>query len=401
MLPSPEMPRFPSISAPAAAMPASIFARLVEKLARHDGETYPFHLGDTYLSPPVGARLESLGTPEVAGDARNYRYGAPAGDPELIAAVRAKLAARNGLEVGPGGVQITCGATHAFSCAARALFEPGDEVLLLTPCWPLFRGHVLAAGACPVEAPFSSRLLAEPGCNPRALLAPFIGPKTAAIYFVTPNNPDGKVLGRRELDAIADVARAHDLWVLADEVYEDFCFDGRTHLSIATLPGMAERTLTVHSFSKSYGQAGFRIGTLAGPEAVVTPIRKLANHSVYNVARALQGAALAALQGGAGFLAEARVTYEEARDLTVARLELPCRVPEGGSYVFVDLAPRLRPGETPLALLERLAEAGILLAPGEAFGAASASYARLCYTALPRARLEAGLARMAAVLGSG
>lgn len=397
------MPRFPHVSAPAAAIPASIFSRLVERLAQYQGEIYPFHLGDTYLPPPEEARLETLRWEEPNG-AWLYRYSAPAGEPELLAAVVDKLRRKNGLEVGPANVQITAGATHAFACAARALLDQGDEVLLLAPFWPLIRGHVLSVGARPVEVPFSSELYARPGVDPRTLVEPYVTPRTAAMYLSTPNNPDGKVLGARELEAIAALARERNLWVLADEVYEDFTFDGRRHASIAALPGMAERTVTAFSFSKSYGQAGLRVGYVVGPEPVIAAIRKLANHSIYNVPRATQRAALCALRHGEGFLARARDDYAGARDEAVAALErlgLPHAAPEGGSYVFVNLGRHLAAGERAVDVLERLAGQGILLAPGDAFGHAYASWARLCYTAVPRPRLREGLVRMAALLARG
>jgi aspartate/methionine/tyrosine aminotransferase len=392
------MPRFPEISTAAGGLPSSIFARLVDKLAGYRGEVFPFHLGDTHLLPPAAARLAALSW-EEAEAGRLYNYATPAGDPELLGALVAKLNGRNGLPVHVENLQVTAGATHVFSCATRALLDAGDEVLLLAPFWPLIRGHLISVGARAVEIPFSSRLYAAPDLDPRALLEPFITPRTAAIYVITPNNPDGKVLGARELQAIADVARRHDLWVLADEVYEEYAFDGRRHLSIAALPGMMERTITAFSFSKSYGQAGLRVGYAVGPAAAMSAVRKLANHSIYNVPRAMQRAALAALRTGEGFLSEARTLYRQARDVTCEALsgKLPVTVPEGGSYVFIDLAPFLGGGEL-FPLLERLASAGILLAPGEAFGQSFATHARLCYTAVPLERLRAGLARLVELL---
>ncbi len=391
------MPRHPTLSENACAMPASIFARLVERLAGFQGEVVPFHLGDTHIEPPPAARLENIAWAE-APSSRWYAYGQAAGDPELLEAVAAKLAARNHIRTSAAGIQITSGATHGFSCAAQALFDRGDEVLLLTPCWPIFRGHAISVGARPIEVPFTQRVLADPAADPRSFIAPYITPRTVAIYLITPNNPDGFVYGREHLAAIADLAIRHDLWVLADEVYEDYCFDGRVHTSIATLPGMADRTLTVFSFSKSYAQAGLRIGYITGPEPVLASVRKLANHGIYNVPRALQRAALNALETGAAFLTRTRETYQAARDLTLELLPVPTRVPSGGGYVFVDLSAHVGDAPTALPVLEKLASEGILLAPGEAFSREHAKWARLCYTSLTRTRLEAGLRRFADVL---
>jgi aspartate/methionine/tyrosine aminotransferase len=286
------MPRLGRVS---SALPESVFARLWPRLEAHAGEVFPFHLGDVHLPPAA---------PLSATDASFYPYGAPAGDPALLAALGDKLARRNQLH---GAVQITCGATHAFACATRALLDPGDEVVLLAPHWPLIRGQILACLATPIECAST---------DPRAK----ISPRTAALYVTTPGNPDGRVLAREELETVAAVAREHDLWVLADEVYEDFTFDGREHVSIGSLPGMAERTVTVFSFSKAYGLAGLRVGYLVGPPSLVDPVRKLANHSVFNVPVALQRTALAALESGAPYLAHARGEYQASRDLAHALL---------------------------------------------------------------------------------
>src|SRR5262249_31000770 len=154
------------------------------------------------------------------------------------------------------------------------------------------------------------------------------------------------------------------------------------HVSIGSLPGMAGRTLSAFSFSKSYAQAGLRVGYLHGPEAMVMVVRKLVNHSVYSVPRATQRAALAALAGGEPYLEAARADARAARDVSMAafaRMAVPGFAPEGGSYVFVDLG---RFGAAAIDVLEKLASQGILLAPGDAFGRAYGRWARFCYTAV-------------------
>ena len=222
-----------------------------------------------------------------------------------------------------------------------------------------------------------------------------VSPRTAAIYVTTPNNPDGKVVPKAALAAVAEVASEAGLWILSDEVYEDYVFEG-AHASIGAM--LPERTLTAFSFSKSYAQAGLRVGYLHGPEAVITTVRKLVNHAVYSVPRATQRAALAALRSGAEYLAATREELRGARDVAfeaLARLGIAPHRPEGASYVFVDLS---RFGDHSLGVLERLAGAGVLLAPGDAFGRSFAPWARFCYTAVPRARLIAGLARLSDML---
>ena len=248
------------ISRAARGLRVSIFARLSERFRSLPPDFVPMHIGDTWRLPPEEARLETLDwgrAPDL------YRYSHPSGLAPLLEALARKLRERNGIPATPDWLQVTHGATHALSCAARTLLDPGDEVLLLAPYWPLIPGVLSSMGAVPVEVPFSSRLLDRPDEDVEALLEAARTPRTRAVYFATPNNPDGHVLTRAHLEALGGFLRRHDLFGLADEVYEDTLYDGRTHVSLASLPGMAERTLSVYSFSKSYALAGARVGYVA------------------------------------------------------------------------------------------------------------------------------------------
>ncbi|MCU1277968.1 MAG: Aspartate aminotransferase, partial [bacterium] len=233
-----------------------------------------------------------------------------------------------------------------------------------------------------------------------AILEPHITARTAALYLTTPNNPDGKQLARRHLEQLAELARRHDLWVLADEVYEDLAW-AEPHLSIASLPGMAERTLTVFSLSKSYALAGHRLGYVVGAAAPMHALRKIANHTVYNVPSLLQRAALALVTDPSSrtWLAETKERYRQARDEAGALVQAPHFVPDGATYLFVDLS-RWAPSGDLWPLVERLLDAGVSIAPGEQFGRDFARHARICFTAVAPDRLRVGLARMAAVLSS-
>ncbi len=393
------VPRFPSLSAPTRGLPGSILDGLKRRAAVFGGPVIPLHIGDTHLAPPERSRLGALGF-SAGGDPDLYRYSPPPGKQRLIEALVKKLHQQNRLAfAGPDHVQVTVGATHALACAIRALLDPGDQLILPSPCWAHIRGVALAAGVRPVEAPFSHVLLRRPGADAEQLLEEFVTPETGAIYISTPNNPDGKVLSRAELDAVARVARRHDLWVLSDEVYEEIRHDGRVHTSIASLPGMAERTVTVFSFSKSYGQAGLRVGYAVGPPAAMDALRKMSHHTVYCVPRAMQRAALLALQTGAEFLAETRALYQSVRDAVHARLGDLCLRPQGSTYLFLDLGRFRRDGEPDaLGVLERIADAGVLLAPGAAFGHQYGDWARLCFTSVDRPALDEAIDRILAVL---
>lgn len=377
------MPRHPVLRP--VGVPVSYAGELRERARRSDA--YAFWLGDPCHEPPDVARLSTLELERP----EHYRYGPPRGDEALIAAIAAKLARKNRITAAASQLIVTAGATHALDCAMRAVIEPGDEVLVLSPHWPVVRGQVLAAGGRPVEVEFSSQLLRDPALDPAELLERHVGPRTTAVYVATPNNPDGKVLGTRELAAIRDVAIRHDLWIFADEVYEDCVFDGEL-LSIATLDGAGPRTFTIYSLSKSYALPGLRIGYLVSPPVAAARAAALALHSVFNLPLVLQRAARQALELGEPFLAAARTEYREARDIAVERLaRFGARTPEGGIYLFLDLRRFTRPGQRVLDFLGELADRGLLLAHGTAFGEAYADWARLCFAALPRPRLEAGL----------
>lgn len=395
------MPRVPALASAATAVRASVFAELQQKIderARRGGSLIPLQIGDTHLAPPEGGRLG-----DVLGDAVDpelYRYGAVTG----LATLRdlfAEQVRERGLPwvVGAKHLLVGAGATHALFCAAKVLLDPGDDVLLFAPYWPLAPGVLRAAGARPVEVPMSSRLYAEPRLDVRAALEAALTPHTTALYLITPNNPDGKVLSRENLEIVADFARHHGLWVFADEVYADFVFDG-AHTSIASLEGMAERTVTAHSFSKSHALAGARVGFVVAPEAVIAAARRISTHTIYNVPVVSQRAALGALRSGAAWLAGARARYGKARDLAAARLSVPgvrFGRAEGGAYLFADFTEKLD-GRPLRALLESAIDHGVLLAPGDAFGAGFERHARLCYTGVDEPQLEEGLARLVAAM---
>jgi aspartate/methionine/tyrosine aminotransferase len=189
------MPRVPALSGSARAIRESIFMRLQGRLARHGDDGVPLHLGDTYLPPPPAACAALTATPS------EHRYGAPVGEAPLLEALAGKLRGRNQLAwAAPKNLQVTIGATAALAAAARAVLDPGDEIICPTPHWPLIRGIVTNAGGVPVEVPLSQPLYADPQHDAAALLEPAITPRTVALYVTTPNNPDGKQLTRRHLE---------------------------------------------------------------------------------------------------------------------------------------------------------------------------------------------------------
>jgi N-succinyldiaminopimelate aminotransferase len=382
------MPRAPRVVPAVAEMPGAVYSPLGDRLRGHVGPLYPLHVGDTWRDPFDGGRMEDLA--QAAHPGIN-RYTATPGVADLVDAIVDKLRLRNALDVERAGVFVTGGATAGLSCAVGALVEPGEEVLILSPFWPLIRGIVQGWRALPVEVPFHDRV--GSAAEAVAAVAARIGPRTAALYVSTPSNPTGRVLPGEWLEALAAFARREGLWLLADEVYEELVYRGE-HVSIGRFA--PERTVTAFSFSKSYGMAGYRVGYLAGPPAVVAEIHKLHVHSTYSAPTPSQLAALRALRDGDGWLAETRALYQRAGDDAARTLGLPA--PEGSTFLFLDVADRL--GERGmLGFLEDVFEDGVVLAPGASAGSDYPGWVRLCFTAAPPEQVAAAVRLLAKRLG--
>ncbi len=394
-------PLLPSRSAGLIAR--GIFADLVPRMeaqARREGGLIGLHIGDTHRNPPEGARYSDLEEPSAL-EPGLYRYGDVAGIAGLKEAFTLHLTAsgHGPRLMDPKCVVVASGATHALFCAARAVLEPGDEVLVTSPYWPLAVGVLRAAGAVPIEVPLTQKLYSDPQLQPGQLLAESITERTRAVYLATPNNPDGKVLSREQLASIAHLARTRNLWVLADEVYCNYVYEG-SHISIARFEEIADQTLSVYSLSKSHALAGARVGFAVGPERVIAVARRIATHTVFHPTVAGQRLAISALRADSSWIDDARSEYRAARDATVhalTRAGLALRAPEGGSYVFLDLGPIL--GKRSLKdFLETAIDAGVLLAPGDGFGRDYGSWARLCFTGVAPDRLREGVSRLISVL---
>ncbi len=375
-------------AAAVAAMPGAVYTPF--DLKSHAGPLYPLHVGDTFLSPAVGARMQDLCEADFPG---LHRYAETGGIAPLLDAVAQKLRERNRLAVERSELLVTAGATSGLACAVSALCDPGEEVLILAPFWPLIRGIVHAQRATPVEVPFFDRVASIDAAL--AALDARVSARSVALYFSNPSNPSGRVLAPDWLEALASWARRHDLWILSDEVYEEFVYHAQ-HVSTARFA--PERTLSAFSFSKSYGMAGNRVGYLAGPAALIAEVHKVSLHSAYHAPTAAQLAALRALEGGAEWLKRARESYAQVGREAAALLGLPA--PEGSCFLFVDAAARLDARGLAGFLADCFAD-GVVLAPGASAGEAYGSFVRLCYTVLPPAAALEGVARLARRLGRG
>jgi N-succinyldiaminopimelate aminotransferase len=357
-------------SAAVAAMPGAVYTPF--DLAAAARPVIALHVGDTWLEPFAGARMEDLSERDFPG---LHRYVDTRGVPALVDAIVQKVRERNRIQAERSQILVTAGATSGLSCAVSALADPGEEVLILAPFWPLIRGIVRSLRATPVEVPFFDSV----HCVADAITAldAKLSAKTVALYFSNPSNPTGRVLPPDWLEAIAAWARRHDVWLLADEVYEDFVYVGE-HASLARFA--PERTIGAYSFSKAYGMAGNRAGYLVGPAAAIAEAHKVSVHSAYHAPTAAQVAGLRALQRGADWVASARSAYARAGAAVAGVLGVPA--PAGGCFLFLDAARCLGARGLP-GFLEDAFAAGVVLAPGSSAGEAYSTWVRLCFTVVP------------------
>lgn len=328
----------------------------------------------------------------AALEAGHHHYGDMRGLAPLREAFAAKLRAFNGIDVTPKQVLVTNGLTHGAFAAIMATIDPGDEVIVLEPYYPQHNGKIELAGGKVVSAPLD----AENGFSIRAdLIEAKITQATRAIVLINPCNPTGRVFSDDELSIIANIAIKHDLLVVADEVYEYITF-GRPHVSIASLPGMAERTISLFAFTKAYAMDGWRLGCAVGPAAIIEAMMKITMNDVTQVNTFIQYGALDAVVHGAAVLEEMVAEDRRKRDLVVQRLnQMPgvaCREPEGTIYAFADVSGLKMPSQV---LAERiLEEAHVVVEAGSFYGAAGDGYLRICFGSESEERLTEAMDRL-------
>lgn len=381
------MPRFPSVSPAVAAMPASVYSALAHRLSRHAGEAWPFHVGDTWMEPMPGCRMEDL---TVADHPGMHRYAPIQGLPALVDAVVERVRARTGVPTEREHVLVTAGATGGLGAVVGGIVAPGEEVLLLAPFWPLIAGIVRSFSATAVPVPLFADGM-PPTAEVRAALERLVTPRTSAVYLNTPNNPTGRVLPPDVVEAIVAFARDHDLWVLSDEVYEDYVYAGTHAYARSLLP---DRTFASYSFSKAYGMAGNRAGYVVGPAGAMAEVRKVSTHTFYSTPTASQLAALRALRDAGPWVDAARAQYADTGRRAAARLGVDA--PEGSTFLFLDVARRLDERGMQ-GLLEDCVERGLLLAPGASFGPFP-THVRLCFTAVEPGSTLRGIEALAGLL---
>ena len=311
---------------------------------------------------------------------RGYtKYTPNAGLSALRRECSAYMQRRFGLGYDPADeILVTVGGSEALDLCVRAALNPGDEVIVPEPCFVAYTPVVTLAGAVPV--PLRTLAGHRFRVTPQALRAA-ITPKTRMLVLPYPCNPTGGILERADLEALAEVLRDTQILILSDEIYAELTYSKR-HVSIASLPGMRERTVIVGGLSKSHSMTGWRMGFAYGPASIIGPMTKIHQFAIMSAPTTSQYAAIAALRDGDGEVERMREEYDARRRFMLKGLRdagLPCFEPEGAFYLFPSVQ---NTGLDSEAFCEKLLLAeDLAVIPGTAFGGSGAGFVRLCYAA--------------------
>lgn len=345
--------------------------------------------------------MPSFDTPQNIKDATiaalqrgEVHYGDFRGNVGLRRAISKRLAEHNAMQVGENEIVVTNGLTHASYAVFMAALDPGDEVILLAPYYPQHINKIELAGGKVVLAPLDAK---NNFAIDAAAIEARITPKTRMICLVNPANPTGRVYAREELQALADLAIKHDLLVLSDEVYDQIVYDGHAHISIASLPGMVERTFSLFAFTKAYAMDGWRVGYVVAHEKFIPAILKITMNDVAHVNVFIQEGAREALEGPQDRIKGMVAEDQRRRDLVVRRMNqmsgVTCDAPEGTIYAFPDISATGKSAQT--VADEILEKCHVVTEAGTFYGAAGEGRLRVCFGAESYERIDMALDRMA------
>jgi aspartate/methionine/tyrosine aminotransferase len=349
-------------------------------------------LGEPDFDTPAHVREAA----KRALDDGQTHYAPFAGIPALREAIAADVTARKGFTADPSQVFVTVGGKGVMLYAMLGLVDPDDEVLVPDPGYPIYESLVRFLGATPVPVPIR---MANDFRLDVDELASLVTPRTRVLVMNSPANPTGGVLTRADLEAIAAIAIRHDLWVLTDEIYSRILYDGNEHVSIASLPGMAERTIVLDGFSKTFAMTGWRLGYAVVPPRLREIYGQLIINTISCAPTFAQLGAVAALTGPQDDVDAMVREFRARRDLVVDGLNairgIECRRPVGAFYAFPSIAGT---GLTGAELAERLLqEAGVCVLPGSGFGVHGDEHIRISY-ANSRENLVEALGRIGALV---
>lgn len=357
----------------------------IMELRASGASVYQFEGGEPFLNTPEPIK-EAMTRALLEN---KTRYAPSSGIAELRAALAAKVRARNLIPARDEDLIVMNGGMHGLFGAFQSTVNPGDEVLVFSPFWTPIKDLIAhCEGTTVLVSTTDARRdgLAQ-------TLARHTTARTRVIYYNTPQNPSGVVFTRAEAETVARFARERNLIVIADEAYEDLVYDGE-HVSIASLEGMIERTITTFTLSKSYAMTGWRIGYVVAAEPWMTGLRKTLLYSTNGVSTPSQWAALAAFTEASSFLATAREAYRERRDLLIAGLNeigLRCLPPAGAFYAFPDVTRIHKESRAAAEIL--LDRAQVATVPGVVFGEHGESHLRFSFSTSIEV-IEAGLDSM-------
>ncbi len=334
-------------------------------------QVHSLHGGEPYFETPDDIKFAA-----VKALVENQTHYAPSsGLLPLRKTLVEKLARKNAIHASAEEVIITVGGSQGLYAAFQSVLDPGDDALVFAPYWTPIGDLVTGTQARPLLVP----TITARRNGIRKTLEQFSTPQTRAIYYNTPQNPSGLVFTRAEAEEVAAFAIERDLVVIADEAYEDLVYEGE-HVSIASLPGMADRTITSFTFSKTYAMTGWRAGYAVAKEPFMTALRKIVLYSTNGVATPVQYAMMQALTTPESQIAARREEYRQRRDLLVAGLNevgLTCAAPAGAFYAFPNVEKISKNSRTAAQIL--LEKAHIATIPGVVFGAQGEGHLRFGY----------------------
>ncbi len=329
-------------------------------------------VGEPDFDTPWHIREEGIYSLEKG---RTY-YTSNAGLLPLREAISTYLSERFELPYGPDEILVTVGGSEAIDIGFRAMLDPGDEVIIPEPCFVSSLPCVKMAGGVPVRVSLEEKdefkLTGEK-------LEEAITEKTKMVALPFPNNPTGAVMSADELRVIAELVKKHDLFVMSDEIYSELSYQGK-HVSIASLPGMAERTVVINGFSKSFAMTGWRLGYAAAPREIISQMTKIHQYVIMSAPTTSQYAAVEALKNGIGDVERMRESYDQRRRFLVKELNemgLPCFEPYGAFYVFPNISKFGMTSEEFATKLLR--EQRVAVVPGDAFGQCGEGFLRISY----------------------
>lgn len=351
-------------------------------------------VGEPDFFTPWNVREEAIFSLEN----RRTTYTSNSGSPELREEICRYMSERFNLTYDPyKQVVVTVGVSEAIDISLRAVLEPGDEVLVIEPCYVSYRACILLAGGVPVSLPTyaEKNFRVQP-----ADIEAKITPRTKAIMLCYPNNPTGATMPRADLEKIADVLRRHNILVISDEVYAELSYDEEGHVSIANLPEMYERTLVLNGFSKAFAMTGWRLGYACGPEELIAAMIKVHQYVIMCAPTTAQVAGIEALKNGRDGVEKMRDEYDSRRRFlytSFKEMGISCFEPLGAFYVF----PRI--SETGLSsedfCTRLLMEKKLAVVPGTAFGECGEGFIRCSY-AYSMSELKEALKRLGEFISS-